>query len=356
MRQLWHRIREAFEDSLRQQVTRLGFVFTLIVVMVALAAFASGNNLLFLIEAALLATLLISGFVSRLGLAGLELDLAVPEHIAAQRQVQARLKVRNRKWIVPSFSLHLTGSPDTGLRETLYLPLVPAGGEVNEPVLLFFARRGVYKDNTFSFATRFPFGFTQRRAQVRLERELLVYPPIDPQTGFEALLADIAGEMESRQRGRGHDFYRIRPYEALESARHVDWRATAHTGELQVREYAREQDHAVALLLDLEAGPEEREWFEHAVNCCAFLAWRLTGRGLRIRLITQRYDRRVPDEGTVYDILRYLARVDPMRGGAIVEPDERDVLVALTANETRLAGTRWAEGRILGPEQVRLPG
>jgi uncharacterized protein (DUF58 family) len=309
MRRFWHRIREAFEDSMRQQVTRLGFIFTLIVMMVGFAAFVSGNNLLFLIEAALLATLLISGFVSRLGLAGLELDLAVPEHVAAQRPVQARLMVRNRKWIVPSFSLHLTGSQDTGVRETLYLPLVPAGGAVNEPVTLFFARRGVYRDNTFSFTTRFPFGFTQRRAQVRLERELLVYPMIDPQPGFETLLADIAGEMESRQRGRGHDFYRIRPYEALESARHVDWRATAHTGELQVREYAREQDHAIALFLDLDVGPEWRDWFEHAVNCCAFLAWRLTGRGQRIRLVTQRYDRRVPNEASVYDVLRYLARV-----------------------------------------------
>ena len=289
MRSLWRRIREAFEDNMRQQVTWLGFVFTLTVILIGLAAFASGNNLLFLLLAALLATLLISGFVSRLGLAGLELDLIVPPHIAAQRPISARLVVRNRKWVVPSFSLHLTGSAASGLRREMYIPLIPAGAALNEPVELFFARRGVYKDNSFSFASRFPFGFTHRRAHVRLEREVLVYPAVDPQPGFESLLAGIAGEIESTHRGRGSDFYRIRPYEALESARHVDWRATAHTGELQVREFAREQDQTVALFLDLDIPSDAHEWFEDAVNCCAFLLWRLNERGARMRFVTQRF-------------------------------------------------------------------
>ena len=355
MRKLWQRIREAFEDNMRQQVTKLGFVFTLTVVLVGFAAFASGNNLLFLLEAALLSTLLISGFVSRLGLAGLELDLVVPEHIAAQRPVDARLVVRNRKWVVPSFSLHLTGSAGSGLREPLYLPLIPAGAALNEPVTLFFARRGVYKDNTFSIASRFPFGFTHRRAHVRLEREVVVYPAIDPQPGFESLLAGIAGDMESRQRGRGHDFYRIRPYEVLESARHVDWRATAHTGELQVREYAREQDQAVALFLDLDIAPEWHAWFEHAVNCCAFLAWRLHDRGMRLHLVTQRYDRRIPEDATVYDLLRYLARVEPIGGGRIVEPDLRDLPVALTPDASRIAHSGWAAGQLVGPQDLPAP-
>jgi len=43
----------------------------------------SANNLLFLILATMLATLLVSGFISRLCLAGLELDLLLPEHISA---------------------------------------------------------------------------------------------------------------------------------------------------------------------------------------------------------------------------------------------------------------------------------
>jgi uncharacterized protein (DUF58 family) len=355
MHSLWQRLREAFEDNMRQQVTWLGFVFTLTVILIGLAAFASGNNLLFLLLAALLATLLISGFVSRLGLAGLELDLIVPPHIAAQRPVTARLVVRNRKWLAPSFSLHLTGSPGSGLRQEMYVPLIPAGAVMNEPVELFFARRGVYKDNTFSFASRFPFGFTHRRAHVRLEREVLVYPAVDPQPGFEALLGGIADEIESRQRGRGSDFYRIRPYEALESARHVDWRATAHTGDLQVREFAREQDHAITLFLDLDVPSDANEYFENAIHCCAFLLWRLNDKGSRLRLLTQRFEGCVPDDATVYDVLRYLARVEPGRGGTPSLPPGGDLQVAFSAHGARVRESGWPSARIFGPDELSAP-
>jgi uncharacterized protein (DUF58 family) len=355
MRSLWQRIREAFEDNMRQQVTWLGFIFTLTVILIGLAAFASGNNLLFLLLAAFLATLLISGFVSRLGLAGLELDLIVPPHIAAQRAVAARLVVKNRKWIVPSFSLHLTGSPGSGLRDEMYVPLIPAGGVLNEPVELFFTRRGVYKDNTFSFASRFPFGFTHRRAHVRLEREVLVYPAIDPQPGFEALLTGIAGEIESSQRGRGSDFYRIRPYEVLESARHVDWRATAHTGDLQVREFAREQDHAVTIFLDLDIPSDGYEWFENAVNCCSFLIWRMNDRGTRVRLLTQKFDGCVPDYATVYDALRYLARAEPEHAGKPFLPHGGDLQIAFSANAARIRECGWQSARVFGPFDMPAP-
>src|SRR3712207_7262223 len=50
------------------------------------------------------------------------------------------------------------------------------------------------------------------------------------------------------------------PYTTLFRSRHVDWRATAHTGELQVREFAREQDAAVVIFLDLFIRPGELDW------------------------------------------------------------------------------------------------
>ena len=350
MRRAWQRLRETLEGNMRQQITKLGLLFSVTVAVVGLAAFISGNNLLFLLLAALLATMLISGFVSRLGLAGLELNLELPEHVAARRPVRGRLLLKNRKFINPSFSLHLSGSKESGLRDTLYIPVVPARTTLDEPVDLWFDRRGLHRDNTFHFESRFPFGFTHRRAQVRLEREVLVYPCIDPQPAFEAALAQIAGEIESRQRGRGHDFYRIRPYEYLESARHVDWRATAHTGELQVREFTREQDQAVTLFLDLDVPPARFDWFETAVDCCAFLVWRLNDRGTRVRFVTQRFDRRLPDECSVYDILRYLALVEPVPGAKLPLPDDKNLSIAVSVREDDIANAGWVGARVPAPD------
>lgn len=344
MREIWRRIREAFEESMRQQITALGLVFTITIVMVGLAAFASGNNLLFLLLAALLSTLLISGFISRLGLAGLELDIELPPNVVARRDIPAKIKVRNRKFLMPSFSLRLSGVADTGLRDDIYIPLVPAGSTVTEVAPLYFKRRGEYKNKTFSFSTRFPFGFTYRRAHVRLEQEVLVYPSIDAQPGFESLLGEIAGDLESRYRGRGNDFYRIRPYVLDESARHVDWRATAHTGELQVREYTRDQDPAVTIFLDLETN--DAEWFELAVECCAFLTWRLFEKGARIRFLTQRWN---PDDPHVYDILKYLAVVEPCHGLKLVIPNEHSFQIALSTRPGELAEAGWSLARIITP-------
>jgi hypothetical protein len=348
MRDMWRRIRETFEESMRQQITALGFVFTITVVLVGLAAFVSGNNLLFLLLAALLSTLLISGFVSRLGLAGLELDVELPPHVVARRELPAKIKVRNRKFLMPSFSLHLSGAPETGLREEVYFPLVPAGATVAEIAPLYFKKRGEYKNKTFWFSTRFPFGFTYRRAHVRLEQELLVYPCIDAQPGFELLLSDISGDMDSHQRGRGNDFYRIRPYTVHESARHVDWRATAHTSELQVREYTRDQDQAVTLFLDLDTG--DFEWFEDAVDCCGFLVWRLSERGARIRFLTQRW---APEDASAYDILKYLAVVEPCRGLKPAIPHEHTLQIALSTRPEKLAEAGWTHARLVTPDTLR---
>src|SRR5579862_9031181 len=94
---IWSRFHSALDIGMRQQVTRLGLLFTMASVIVALGAFASANNLLFLILAVMLATFIVSGFISRLSLAGLELDFLLPEHISARRKLLARIVIRNTK-------------------------------------------------------------------------------------------------------------------------------------------------------------------------------------------------------------------------------------------------------------------
>ena len=307
----WPWLRSALDHGTRQQVTRLGLLFTLTCVLVSLAAFVSANNLLFLILALLLATWMVSGFIGRLSLAGLELDFLLPEHLCAGRKLMGRVVIRNTKRWMASFSIHVAGSSDSGLSQPLYFPVIPGGARIEAPVELFFARRGAYRQNSFRFSTRFPFGFAERRINVRLVRDIIVYPSIDPQPGFEELLISLQGEIASFYRGQGNDFYRIRPYEALESAHHVDWKATAHTGDLQVREFAREREQAVAFFLDLDVPSAQAAWFESAVDRCAFLAWNLSQRGSRIRFCTQEVDWQLPEEADVYTILKYLAIVSP---------------------------------------------
>src|SRR5580700_9990743 len=110
----WQRLTGSWTQGLRQRITRSGIGYVATLAVVTLAAFLSANNLLFLILAAMFATMLVSGFISRLGIAGLELDLMLPEHISARNKVRAGIRLKNLKRWIPSFSIHLAGTADSG--------------------------------------------------------------------------------------------------------------------------------------------------------------------------------------------------------------------------------------------------
>lgn len=353
MRIDWKRVKDALGRRGRYHLTRSGWLFSLSILLVGLAAAISANNLLFLIAAAMMATLLISGLVSRLCLAGLELDFRVPEHVSAGRSVPGRLYVGNQKWLMPSFSVRVEAIPGVespALESGVYFPLIPGGTTLEATVNVRFPKRGTYRENGFAFSTGFPFGFRRKSARVTLRREKVVYPSIDPQPGFEDLLLGITGEIETHYRGLGRDFYRIRPYEAFESARHLDWKATAHVGSPQVREFAREQEQAVEMFLDREVPRQWDAWFEHAIDCCAFLAWRLSGQGASILFRSNGFNIRQPEEGDIYAILKYLALVYAQGPSPAEGPlEDTSFKIVFTAAPRKFREAGWMGARFLSP-------
>ena len=105
-----------------------------------------------------------------------------------------------------------------------------------------FPRRGRHRENLFVISTRFPFGFLRKSTMVALRRETIVYPALEPrERDGSSCWIRLRARSNPHSRGDGRDFYRIRPYEAHDSARHVDWKSSAHTGGLQVREFTRDQ-------------------------------------------------------------------------------------------------------------------
>src|SRR5262249_17119905 len=153
----------AWQRGVRYRVTHGGFLFTLAVALIGAAAVASANNLLFLVVATMLSVLLISGLVSRLGLAGLELDFALPEHVSVGRPVEGTLAVRNLKIWMPSFSVHVAGVAEEQagatppiLTSAVYFPVIGGQATLEEAVQLRFSRRGAHRQNSFTFSTRFP--------------------------------------------------------------------------------------------------------------------------------------------------------------------------------------------------------
>ncbi len=336
------------------RVTREGIVYLAGIFVIALAALNTGNNLLFMTLSCLLAGILISGIISQVVLSGVELRLDLPEHIFANQPVLALAELENHKKMLPSFSLRLVGARPSRSRLTggsasravradrsrgpradtkskpgthrageiltrpVYFPHLPAQQKMQQAVELVFPQRGIYHQDSIGLQTRFPFGFLEKTHQVESRMQAIVYPSVAPSEEFYEILPLVTGELESFMRGRGHDLYSIREYQTSDSARHVDWKASARTGSLQVREFAREDERRVLLVLD-EAIPadgkprESREAiFERGVALCASLAWHFYEINSVLAFRCGAFETPMAPAGeNIYAILRHLASAEP---------------------------------------------
>jgi len=159
------------------EFTREGVVYLGLIGVIAIAALNTGNNLLFIILASLLAGILVSGILSYLVITGLELDFVLPDHIFAEQAMISRVTLSNLKWFSPSFSVTVGAQEDKKGRKApiqavaprrildrqVYVPYVPRRAQVTQHVEMTFPRRGRYTQEGFRVSTKFPFGFSGNR-------------------------------------------------------------------------------------------------------------------------------------------------------------------------------------------------
>jgi uncharacterized protein (DUF58 family) len=345
------------------KLTREGVVYVTGVFVIALAALNTGNNLLFMVLASMLAGIIVSGILSSIVLTGIVLKLELPEHIFAEKPVLATLEIVNEKLTLPSFSLRVAGAPgkipagkmqaeaEQILTRPVYFPFIPKKRSAQQQVELTFPRRGVYQQNALGITTKFPFGFLQKTRRVDSKMEIVVYPRVAPTEEFYEILPLISGEIESFYRGRGHDLYSIRDYVTTDSARYVDWKATAKTGDLKVREFTREDERRVMLVLDpfgAEGSGSAKipadsfaEKFERAVTLAACLAWHFYEIDSEMQFRTDRMGTAMAASNEIiYDVLRELAFIKQKPGagdGKFLEAltDEPDLFKIILTSQAR---------------------
>lgn len=343
---------ERLRESFAYDVTRAGIVYVLVTLVIGIAALNTGNNLLYIVVAAMLSAILVSGVASAWVLRYLELDVRLPEHVFAGHPVRARIVLRNPRRFLPSFSIRVSARkkpaksrkqwqwesttfafpfnrpseqqwlrlPDRRLRRVAahqaapgifqgmaYFPYVPPRAELSADLELKFDQRGRYTEDAFGLATRFPFAFLTKTRHVALQKEVLVYPRVEPTDDLLEILPLVRGEWESFVRGRGTDLYRIREYMPEDSARHVDWKATAKSGSLKVREFAREDERKLCIVFDNpQAGLITADAYEKAVEMAASLAWHFRSHAELTYVITGR-----PRMHDLYEFLGALAVIAP---------------------------------------------
>ena len=112
------RVRDAFNYD----VTGVGIIYVVSVLLIGVAALNTGNNLLYVIVAAMLAAILVSGVASAIVLRELELDVHLPEQVFAGRSTLGKIVVRNRRRWLPSFSISVVPLKQKPSRQWQWVP------------------------------------------------------------------------------------------------------------------------------------------------------------------------------------------------------------------------------------------
>jgi len=364
------------QDAFNYEVTKEGVIYLATALIIGIAALNTGNNLLFIILAAMLGAIVVSGFASAAVLYRLRLEISLPQTAFAGRPLIARVRLVNpRRWF-PAFSVRIASQqqrrkkktrrgwewhktefvfprkaskgwirmPDYALRrsappaapplilpDAVYFPFVPAQTSSTVEVELRFPKRGLYSQNDFTVATRFPFSFVVKSRRVPLTREVLIYPALLESDRFFDMLPMITGEFASYQRGRGTELYRIREHTPQDSARFVDWKATAKTGALKVREFTREDERRLRIVFDNPAaGTVPEDAYEHAISTAASLACHFAGENVELAFAATAYQ----GAQELEDFLRYLALVRPGGPSRLLDdlPVSPDYNLVITAS------------------------
>jgi uncharacterized protein (DUF58 family) len=121
--------------------------------------------------------------------------------------------------------------------------------------------RGVYDRVTVEIATAAPFGLQwwTRRTTLTLSATLYVAPHLGRPLPVNVQDRDPTGDSARRSSDHAGDPRGVRTYRSGDNRRYVHWPATAHTGELMVRELERPAAEPVTITVTLPPDSEEAE-------------------------------------------------------------------------------------------------
>ena len=278
--------REAAQMNLPFEFTTGDAVMIVLLLVVGFSAWNTGNNLLFLVFSFLIGAMIVGFFAGNICLKKLDVKMRFPETIFAGEPTPITVSLHNRKRLFPAFSvvadvrgkeretstaadeLHailprviadrLSRSPT--VRKTLgHFVYVPRKETVENKVDYTFTHRGRFLIKNFELSTRFPFSFFRHRRRLPArETELIIFPKVSPRHTNPGEIPLDAGRLTSNKRGLGQDLLALRDYQPNDDLRRIDWKATARSRHLTVREFAAEDERRVRIIFDRFLAEDEK--------------------------------------------------------------------------------------------------
>ena len=310
-------------DPLRYfKVTKRGIFFIFLLVLISVATFNTGNNLLIIILSLQMGALLVSGTVANLVLNGLKVRLQLPEAIHAGNESLLLATLKNQKKLFPSFGLELRNIVEEDDKDvsiefsetSIHFPFIRRGEEKTVKFECIFNRRGVFSMQGFRVHTTFPFGLFSRGKELQAEGKVKVYPKLVELKEFQHRFPFFFGQEALNKKGSGDELHNLRDYHHGDDTRFVHWKASAKLGRLIVKEFTQARDLVFQVVFSTylpHPADSDLRQFEKAVSLIASLVNAYFQKGQEISFYSGEKSITIPsgNRAQYFLLMDYLAEV-----------------------------------------------
>ncbi len=280
-------------ERLRKKGMRFRFripalAFVLIFLLLELAAFNTGENLLYLLAAFAIGFPVFAAMVALLTFRGLDVHIEGPEAVHRHEPFPVIVRLRNRKHWLPFLSLRVAfaGKEDNA---PAFVPVLTPALTADVHLDHVLTRRGVHALPAVQFSSGFPMGLFECSRTHTTEGEVTVYPRVHRVDRSTLERLDDSGNRPRPTLSRGDEFYALREYVPGDDIRYISWRVSARLGELIVRELEPGSVRSVVLIVDTRGVPmsiEADDRFELAIEVAASLAVAFLEQQYSLALVT----------------------------------------------------------------------
>ena len=244
--------------------------------LLGVSAVNTGNNLLFLIVAAMLAFMAVTGVLGWLNIRGILVGVRLPDEVYAGTETLVSVRIENRKKILPSFLITATVSG----KPTSFILLHP-GKEQTGSLLLSFMTRGNQSVQRAVISSPFPVNFFVRFTLVPVPESFPVFPaPRRLAVPVQGGKPDAGEARAAASSGYDGDLAKISDYRGGEPLKLIHWRLSAKHEVFKVKELTATADQPLLLELDLIPGRD----LEERLSFCAYLVNHLVKGGRPVGL------------------------------------------------------------------------
>lgn len=259
------------------KITKAGWFYIFLTIFLGVSGINTGNNLIYLIVAAFLSFMAVSGIFGKRNLSKIDVRIELPEEIYADTSAPVKVIIRNNRRFLPVFLMrvHVAGS------EILF-PFVEVKTGGARYLSLSFRKRGRSEIRNIYVSSVFPFNFFIRYRTIPGVFEAMVFP--------KAKKCESLGLFDKERKSRGEqvvdktgyeaDIISLRDYIMGDPIKYIHWKASAKTGRLKTKELSSLSHQPV--VIDFDTLPLKD--LEEKISCVTYVLLKLLKRNIPVGL------------------------------------------------------------------------